>query len=386
MSMRVNLDMAEITLKRYRNVKRLAQEYATGKTTLRALPLKLVIEATNVCNLNCPGCFTGLGENGRVRSSISMDLYHRVLKEIGDTLIEVEFFNWGEPLLCKSIYEMIAEASRRGIGTRIATNFSVPFDETKAEAIVKSGLKHLGVSLDGVSQEAYEKYRRQGKVDLVIRNVRLVADAKRRLGSLTPKITWSFHVFDHNVHEMDLARERWSELGFDELWFDKGLTIGDEWKDDRVPYYLSSFNPDPCHFLWHYAVIHNDGGAAPCCGTFYREDDLGRMSVKPGDSGASSFGELWNSKAYQDARALYAKGVKSAPPHMVGTVCGECPLSKVWGKFGTHVEAGGTRADFDPGYTAHDGFNYFLTRRPRGRDTRVILRPDREKKSANPST
>lgn len=381
MSLPMWLDIARIDWRRYRNLRLLAKEYAAGKTKLRALPAKLIVEATNVCNLNCPGCFTGLGENGRVRSSVSLETFRRLMDELGPTLIEVEFFNWGEPLLCKSIYAMVEDAHRRGIGTHVTTNFSVPFDEAKAEALVKSGLDNLGVSLDGATQEGYEKYRRGGDIATVIRNARLVAEAKRRLNSSTPRMVWSFHVFEHNQHEMDLARSMAGEIGFDDIAFVKGYTIGDEWETRDIGYIMPEFTPSRCAFLWHYAVVHNDGGVAPCGGTFYREDDIGRISVKDGDGGAESFREVWNSRAFQDARALFADGRKDPPAHPCGTVCASCPSAKVWWNYQAHEEKGGTRADFDAGYTSHDGFNYFLTRRPAGRDTRKVLKPRREKEA-----
>ena len=44
---------------------------------------------------------------------------------------------------------MVREASARGISTTTSTNFSIPFDAARAEAVVASGLDVLGVSLDG---------------------------------------------------------------------------------------------------------------------------------------------------------------------------------------------------------------------------------------------
>ena len=369
---------ATMTLRRVLNVRRLNKEYARGASTLAAKPTKLVIEATNVCNLHCPGCFTGLGENGRVRSAVSLEFYNRMLDELGDTLIEVEFYNWGEPFLCKSLIPMIEAASKRGIATLISTNFSVPFDEAKAEALVKAGLSVLGVSLDGATQENYEQYRRGGNLEQVLRNAQMVLDAKQKLGASHPKMIWSFHVFEHNVDDVPAAQALAKSMGFDEQFFSKGFTYGREWEDKRFSYYPSHYTPIRCNPLWFYAVIHNDGGVAPCCGSFYHEDDLGRISVAPGQPGVQRFSDVWNNEAFRHARALFAdKEANGSKP--CGKLCDDCPQTETF-KAGLKHSASGAAEPFQPIYSPNDGHNYFYNRRP-SRDTRVTLKPERAKRA-----
>jgi MoaA/NifB/PqqE/SkfB family radical SAM enzyme len=122
------------------------------------------------------------------------------MRELGPTLFEVELHNWGEPLLGKHVFEMIELASACGVSTTISTNFSIPFDDARAERLVSSGLAGLGVSIDGASQAVYEQYRVRGDLALVLENCKKVVDARRRLGSVTPALYWSFRVCPHNVH------------------------------------------------------------------------------------------------------------------------------------------------------------------------------------------
>lgn len=369
------INQAELTLPRLRNIRRLHAEYAAKATRLRAKPIKLVIEATNVCNLNCPACFTGLGENGRVRSGIDLDFYRRVLAELGGTAVEIEFYNWGEPFLCKSIITMIEDASRKGLSTTISSNLSVPFDEEKAEAVVRSGLTYLGVSIDGATQENYEKYRRGGDLSLVLRNAQMVIDAKRRLGSATPTMIWEYHVFPHNTDEVETARAMSHEMGFDIFGCDKGLTYGEEWKDERYSYFVSRYTPVACAPLWFNAVIHNDGGVAACCGAFYREDDLGRLSTGAGQPGAKTFAEVWNSDGFRKVRGLFASRLEDVTPSC-GGLCDECPQTKTYQDSLRHVAAGNSLESFEPKFTPNDGHKYFYSRKP-ARDTRKALKPQR---------
>src|SRR5207237_8672283 len=124
-------------------------------------------------------------EGGRPTATLSSEVYRRLLAELGDRLWQIEFHNWGEPLLNKHLFTMVAEATARGLSTSLCTNFSLPFDEPRAEQLVRSGLKIMGVSIDGARQDTYEQYRVRGRLDRVLENCRLVVEAKRRLGSPT---------------------------------------------------------------------------------------------------------------------------------------------------------------------------------------------------------
>jgi pyruvate-formate lyase-activating enzyme len=371
----INYADARLTPKRIANLYRMAAEFRRGATELRSLPPKLIIEATNVCNLGCPGCFTGVGENGRVRSAISLEAFQRVMDELGDTLFDVEFYNWGEPFLNKSIFAMIADAHARGTGTTISTNFSVPFDAEKAEQLVLSGLDNLGVSIDGTTQATYEKYRVGGDLALVLKNCRLVAEAKRKFGSLTPRMTLIFHVFKHNMDDVPHVQKMGADNGFDTVSVSRGFTVeGEDWDVERkYPIFGGGKLPAPvrCMFLWQYAVIHNEGGVAPCCASFYQEDDFGRIALRPESTGAGSFREVWNSESFRNGRAAFTSGTR---PSGDGP-CVQCPVTLTFHDFEEHLAAGKTAAEFDPRFGPDDGHRYFFWRRPKGRDTKKAVKP-----------
>jgi len=69
-------------------------EYLLGRTSLRSYPTRLVVEPASTCNLRCPYCLTGAGEVGRPRGIMTLELYHRLLDELGPWLFEIEAFHW----------------------------------------------------------------------------------------------------------------------------------------------------------------------------------------------------------------------------------------------------------------------------------------------------
>jgi MoaA/NifB/PqqE/SkfB family radical SAM enzyme len=351
-----------LTWKRRLNLYLARYERARCRTRLWSRPVKLTLEATNVCNLRCPACFTGAGELGRPRSMMSLELYRKLLDEIGDYLLECEFYNWGEPLLNKNIWTMVREASARGIGTRISTNFSIPFDERHAEELVTSGLSVLGVSIDGARQETYEQYRVRGDLAKVLANCRLVTDAKKKLGSRTPRLIWEFHVFAHNVDDIETAKQMASDLDM-EIAVEKGWVVGPDWdKEGKYRFFMDPV-PNRCGFLWVQAVVNNDGGLSPCCGTFYREDDMGRIALRPDEFGARSFREIWNGTRFQEARKLF-RSREGASDEARQSICFDCPATIIWESWQKHLAAGGAPEGFKPGYSTNDCFNYFWHRRP----------------------
>ena len=344
-----------LTPKRLLNLYLVRHQRSRGHTKLRGHPLVLTIESCNVCNLRCPHCFTGSREVGRAASMIPFALYERVLSELGDYLLHIELHNWGEPLLNKNIYDMIRLASTKGISTVVSTNFSMPFDASRAVELVSSGLATLGVSIDGARQETYEKYRVRGNLERALNNVRLVTEAKRTLGSKTPNVIWEFHVFEHNRDEVELARATAEQLGM-QISVDKGWVAGPEWDPGAGFKFFAQPVPERCEYLWSRAVINNDGGVAPCCGAFYEEDDYGSVADR-------SFKDVWNNESFRQARSLY-RTRRKAPEPAKRLVCYDCPQTVMWERYGQHLAQGLAKAAFVPGFNANDGFNYFFNRRP----------------------
>ncbi len=350
------------TLQRLLNFWLLTCEHYRIEPVPRSLPARLCIEATSACNLACPHCFTGAGEVGRPAATLSLDFYRCLLTELGDRLWQIEFHNWGEPLLNKHLFTMVAEATARGLSTSLCTNFSLPFDAARAEQLVRSGLKVMGVSIDGARQETYEQYRVRGRLDRVLRNVRLVVEAKRRLGSRTPRVIWGFHMFAHNVGDVEAARTMAAQLGI-EFHVARGRTVGADWDPDErwVPH--EGVWAMPCPTLFHTAVVYADGSIAPCRGSFYPQDDLGRIAAD-GRPGAPTFRAVWTGEGFQIARRLFRE--RAETPQTRERICFDCPHLLDWHGSRTHLALGGRPTDWRPAFDSHQRYNYFWSRAPGG--------------------
>ena len=115
-------------------------------------PTYLYADITNVCNLKCPLCATGSGASGGQKGMMSLEMFKKIVDEIGKYLVKIHLYNWGEPLLNKDVYEMIDYAHRHHIVTCMSTNFTL-FSEDSAERLIRSGLDEITLSIDGASRE-----------------------------------------------------------------------------------------------------------------------------------------------------------------------------------------------------------------------------------------
>jgi MoaA/NifB/PqqE/SkfB family radical SAM enzyme len=322
------------------NVLLVESERMRRRTQLRGKPYYYFVDPCNVCNLRCPLCPTGNGLLDRSKGMLKLADYRVILDKIAPYAVEVSLHNWGEPLLNKEIFEIIKLTNERGIATNMSSNLSLEKDNL-AERLIESGLEYLIVSLDGVSQEVYERYRVRGDVELVFDNLRALVEAKRRLGSRTPVVEWQYLVFKHNEHEMEQAQALAARIGVDRFRFRApGFPLGDYklaarpqqveaesiWMPSNPAYWelhpgllrKSGFLWDePCYYLYRSMTVNPGGGIAACCIVYKERQDFGNLV-------RDDLETIWNNQQYQASRALYGKN----PTGRAGTVCDSCFLFK----------------------------------------------------------
>src|SRR3954447_4058071 len=187
------------------------------------LPSRLYIECTAACNISCAeACCapeTGITRT-RQAGMLDFDLFKRVIDEAGPTLGRIDFFNYGEAFLHKRAVEMCEyiKSNFPHIYLYTSTN-GLAFSEDKARRLVHSGIDEVTFSIDGATQASYEQYRQRGKLDVAFRNLRAMADEKRKSGRDLPYLNWRYILFKWNDsdEEMALARTLAQDLGADRL-------------------------------------------------------------------------------------------------------------------------------------------------------------------------
>lgn len=307
-------------LKAYLNVVKLRANMALGRKALSNYPVVAIIEPTLFCNLRCPIC-AKVRSGLRPPRAITWGLYKSIIDEIGDYLFELHMYNWGEPLLHKQTPEFIRYAKSKGIDVVLSTNLSMNLSDEYVQDLVRSGLDQLIVSLDGVTEETYERYRRGGNLSLVRANMLRVQSVKRALGVDKPAVTWQFLVFRHNEHEVEKARSIFRSWGADRLSVYAAI-VSREWCDEGFePPTIPEYGPRPdehprkmglrrglesarpCSWLYGVFVLNPNGRVSPCCAVEDEKCDFAEYAPSLG------FFNAWNSERFRRARSLAVKSL-----------------------------------------------------------------------------
>lgn len=276
---------------------------------ISGFPYWLTLDPANFCTLKCPFCPTGQGRGSRTKGILSWDNFKKIMDELGPYLMHIDFCNWGEPLLNKDIYRMVSYAKAYHIDTKIDSNLNL-LSEREAEEMVLSGLDKLIVSLDGVSEETYSKYRIGGDFNRVMSNLKLLIRKKNELGRKCPYISWQFLVFRHNEHEIEEARRIGKDIGVDHIGITKAFIGNKDWiplneeysnyKKEEMGDGLTSQHfkfPEEriCNWPWEAIAVNPNGSVSACCSVEDEKDDFGNILEK-------SFKEVWNNDKYRQAR------------------------------------------------------------------------------------
>ncbi len=333
----INLLQQKKDYRRLNNYLTVLNELKHKMVVCKGYPVWLTIDPTNICTLKCPFCSTGAGLIKRAPGMMSFENFEKIMDILGPYLLHIDMQNWGEPLLNKDIYRMIARAKRFDINITLSTNFQ-NFDEQAAVEMIESGLDRLILSIDGASQETYEKHKRGGDFSKAISNIKTLISQKKHLKSFLPHVIWQFLVFRHNEHEIEIAKKMGAELGVDAVGINSAfIAVNSPEFSDWIPLnnqyskydlsgtaqtnagsedFLKPINQAVCNWLWEGIAINWDMTVAPCCGVFLEQEDFGRITD------ASQFQQLWNNQHYKVAREFMQSRQTKDPE--INNTCVHC--------------------------------------------------------------
>jgi len=283
------------------------KEEKEKKIVLESMPYNVVIEPTNVCNLQCPLCSTGIDAKTRQKGILKIENFKKLIDQMKDCVLHLSLQNWGEATLVKELPEMIKYASDNGIFTRLSTNFSVKYDNDFLNKLMKSGLGILVIDIDGTDQATYEKYRINGNLELVLENTRKAVKIKKDNSLKFPRIQTRMLIMSHNEHQIEQFRKISKELQVDEMELGNiqmNPNTAKQWlpKNQEFVYdtYIKERKITPCHWPWSGMTINWDGGVSPCCIVDDEKSDFG-------DIFEQGLKKLWNNEFYRSSRSVFSK-------------------------------------------------------------------------------
>lgn len=292
------------------------------------------IELTNRCNLNCEMCLRHAW--GDQQGFMSRETFQAVLEglRLFPNLERVIFGGFGEPLMHPEIVRMAAEIHALGANITITTN-GLMLKPKLTEALLRSGVDTLVVSLDSMHVRAYEESHH--KLDQVLENIQGVHDLIHDAGFHTPILGLEYVVTRSNQAELaklpDIARQvgasyiivsnlipHTPELA-DEIVYDREepFGLGGGWGIHRAGWIAWGY-PKPARTKWGAMrrcafiqdpsmVIGWDGGVSPCYALMHsypyyiygRKKEVKRYVL--GSVHERSLAQIWTSEEYVLFRA-----------------------------------------------------------------------------------
>ena len=301
-----------LTPRKLLNAARVELESRRRAVRVKGRPYVLHLEPPNICSVRCPFCRTGAGDNELPNGVMPFSTFKRIFDELRDDLIMVRLDGAGEPFINKHISEIISYCHTAGVATTMSTNLQ-SCDALDLEEVVRAGLDYLICSIDGTTQEIYEKYRINGSLEKCLLNLRALADAKQRLGSPTPFTDWQFLIFDHNVHQLDEVKEMVVGSGADRLSLND--VRPETWKK-----IIAGEPPHTCYWFYKAINVTYDGHVRSCC-----SDGMGH-SYSFGSLVDLGFDGVWNGERQQAARDLFVDA-REKPELLEDCKCvASCPM------------------------------------------------------------
>ena len=205
----------------------------TGLLT-QPLPGSLSLEATNFCNLKCTHC--GHTQFPKFeKGHLDLSLLEKVAPVLGPGKIEnLALSDFGEPLLSPRWKRLFGEAKRLD-GVRLSFITNAVLLDRHLDELAHPGLD-ITVSLDGATEETFSRFRGEGYLEKIIRNLESLRD--RESAGLLPRSQRTFiSVLSRvNVHEIPDIVELAHRLGFSSCVFSFQLFF------DRDRYLKESLN------------------------------------------------------------------------------------------------------------------------------------------------
>jgi radical SAM protein with 4Fe4S-binding SPASM domain len=279
------------------------------------IPPILQLEPSNLCNLNCLTCVVGAQMMSRPSALMPAEMYRNIIDQVKNFVHLLVFWSWGEPFTNKDAISMIRYAKDQGLLVHTSTNGHFFQKREQARQVVDSGLDSLVVAVDGIDQATYEKYRKGGRLNLVIKSIENLVAERISVGVTHPLITFRFIVMKHNEHQINRVRDFAKQLGVDLVSFRSAVVQRCEVNlEDRLAPNLAEFqqftyegSPSAgqrirqdnvyCHRPYANLTVFSNGDVVSCENDFNATIPFGNVSNQ-------SLNEILSSK---QARVFFEK-------------------------------------------------------------------------------
>ena len=297
-----------------------------GKVWHCGKPYALSIEPSGICNLKCPECPVGANVLNRVGGIMELEIFKKIINESQPYVCWLNLYFQGEPFLNPQLFEMIKETKKHKVFSIISTNGHF-LDAENCSKIIDFALPEIIISVDGISDTSYSKYRIGGDLQKVKEGITRLIEKRDKENSNFPFVTIQFLVFKHNENEIaDIIR--WCKKNSVDRLILKSAQMNDfgagnvelptikkysRYKRDATGKLIMKKRLlNQCFKQWSSAVFSHNGEMTICCFDKKMEHSIGNITNQ-------TMQQLWKSEKIKNLRNIIYKDKK------IIEICNNCP-------------------------------------------------------------
>lgn len=286
-----------------RNRTGLIKSYLARRPRCSGLPVYVVIEATNRCNLDCVMC--PRSEMERPLGAMDLAFFKEIVDQLKFSADFAYLHFFGESLLNEHILDMIDYCTSKGLNTGLSSNV-VPLRREMSRALLASKLSLLVLSCDGFDHDTYARARKGASFSTVLENMQAFKAEKARAGKGGPKTVIQAIRFQDVTGDYQAEYDKfWGDYGADNVFIKDFFPWA--YQSDKVNKYAPVRKQScdsaehVCVEPWRGMAIYWDGRVVPCCNDYSGKHVLGDLKHQ-------TIGQVWNGKEYSGFRKMHASG------------------------------------------------------------------------------
>lgn len=251
----------------------------------------------------------------RESGTMDINIFETIIHKLPSTIFHINLHAQGEPLLHKDIEQFISLSKQRKMFVSLSTN-GMLLDHSICESLIRAGLTHIIISLDGFDQLSYEQYRIGGDFNQLVENAQNLIRMKKQSGKRFPLVEIQTVVTKYNEAKLTSIRRIARTIGADKFSIKTAYVPDLSSAPDYLPLtkkYLrynvsekgilqrTKHAPRSCFRLRSSFVIQNNFNVVPCC---FDKNGLWIL----GNLQNQNFHEIWKNKKHLELLQIIHSG------------------------------------------------------------------------------
>jgi len=186
-----------------KNAVKNAKECLKRPITMESMPVKVRLELTNSCNLNCVFCYRPHFKTMDKSVLTLQDI--KILSPLLKTAKFITLAQKCESLISPNIIDILDAVGKYKAVISLYTNGQL-LDKKISEALIRNKVTFLTISCSAFNDD-YQKFHRGGKFRKLVDNISALNELKRKYNSNTPRLRLSFVLRKDTIDYLDDALE-----------------------------------------------------------------------------------------------------------------------------------------------------------------------------------